>query len=261
MDEHNISIIRRGDLFELSEELRGIKPIQQKFLEPNYLFAMEWRQGFLFGRVIRRRICLYKPWPLIDENGNAVKVSADGHAGPYWFRDPRNTANDILYLKETTNAGWPWFYHGSIGIKPVYINMYPRIPETQDLPGRFPSIDPIRPSQGHDVGYVNSLYSPYEKPTDFIEYVIPPLIHIDAEFYNKDPDRDHRPVCNILFALYWFQVLKPDVHRNTIRRIALREVPAAFFKVGFGDFALNMGGDLMKDWDVQLMSLDEAAAL
>jgi len=190
-----------------------------------------------------------------------VKVPKSDHKGPYWFRDPRNPANDILYLNTTTNAGWPWFYHGSIGIKPVWINMYPRFPERQEVPGRFAGIDPIRPSAGDDVGYINSLYSPYEEPTDFQEFVIPPLLHIDAEYYNKDPDRDHRPVCSLMFALYWFQVLQPDPHRNLIRRIALREVPATFFKVGFGDFATEMGSDLQRDWNVTLMSLDEAATL
>ena len=241
------------------EDIRGIKPIQEKFLETNYLFAMEFRQGFVFGRVIKRRICFYKPWPLIDENGNAVKcTTANPHRGPYWFRDPRNTANDILYLSETTKANWPWFYHGSIGVKPQFINMYPRVPERQEGPGRFAGIDPIRPSAGQDVGYVNSLYSPYEKPTDFVEYIIPPKIHMDVEFYNKDADRGHRPVCNLLFALYWFQVLNPPIHRTLIRRIALREVPAAFFTVGFGDFAYEMASDLQHDWQVELMTLDEA---
>jgi len=246
----------------LLEDALGIKPIQEKFLEPNYLFSMEWRQGWLFGRVVHRRICQYKPWPLIDSDGSAVSISADSAQAELRFRDPQNPNNVILYLDSTTNAGYPWFFHGGIGIKPQQVYMYPRFPETQEIPGKFPEIDPIRPSAGWDVGYINSLKSPYEKPTDYVEYIIPPLLHIGAEYYNKDADNPHRPVMNLLFGLYWFQVFKPDTHRHLIRRIALREVPAAFFKVGFADFPLDMGSTLQKDWDVELIeTLDEAAAL
>jgi len=65
----------------------GIKPIREKILEPNFLFAMEWREGFLFGRVVRRRICQYKPWRLVDSAGNNVDISASSHQSELWFRD------------------------------------------------------------------------------------------------------------------------------------------------------------------------------
>lgn len=241
--------------------LRGIKPIQQKFLERNYLFMMQWRKGFLFGKVIDRQINLYKPWPLIDADGTAVIISTSTYSGPYYFRDPRNTINDILYLDINTNAGWPWFLHGSVGIKPQQIYMYLKFPERKDLEGKYPNIDPVRPTLGDDVGYINSLYSPYEEPTDFHEYVIPPRLHMDVEFYNKDENFKHRPVCNLLFATYWFQVLRSDVHRNLIKKMALREIPTAIFRIGFGDFPLDMGSDLVRDWDATLLTLDEASAL
>lgn len=242
-------------------ELEGIVPIQKKFLQNNYLFALEFAEGFVFGRVIRRRICQYKPWPLIDSNGNAVDISPSTHQDELRFRDPRNTENDILFLPTTTNAGYPWIMHGSIGIKPQYIYMYPRLPETKDIPGKFPNIDPVRPSDGNDVAYVNSLVSPYEEPTDFVEYVIPPLIHMGAEYYNKDPNRSHQPVLNLLFCVYWFQVLNPATHAVLISKIAAREVPAAFFTVGFGDKPLEMGGDLKKDWKITPISLEKALSL
>jgi len=240
---------------------RGVKPIQQRFLEPNYLFAMEWRDGWLFGRVLHRRICNYKPWPLIDSNGDAVSISASSSQEELRFRDPNNTENDILYLDVTTKAGWPWFFHGAIGIKPQYVNAYLRIPETQDIPGKFPSLDPVRPSAGHDVGYINSLVSPYDNPTDFLEIIIPPQIHIGAEYYNKDSANSHRPEMNLLFALYWFQVLTPSENATLIRKIALREVPAAFFKVGVADFPLEMGDTLKTDWKAELMTLEQASRL
>ncbi len=240
----------------------GVKPIVEKFLEPNYLFAMEWRDGFIFGRVIRRRICMYKPWPLIDSGGNAVWVTTGTpYQGPFWFRDPRNNANDILYLDATTNANWPWFFHGAVGFKHQNVLVYPRIPERQDQPGRFPELDPVQPNAGDRLGFITGLESPYEQPSDWLEWIIPPRVHVDVEFYNLDEDRNHRPVCNLLFALYHFQILNPDTHQNLIRSIALRQVPAAFFKTGFGDNSMELGGDIKKSWDATELTIDRAARL
>lgn len=236
----------------------GISPFIEKILESNYLFALQFREGFVFGRTVRRRICQYKPWPLIESDGTAVEIAASSTKAELRFRDPRNPKNEILYLDTSTNSGYPWFLHGSIGIKPQYINMYPRFPEGKDIPGKFPNVDPIKPASGDDLGYVNSLNSPYEEPTDYIEYVIPPGLHLGAEYYNKDTARTHRPVLNLLFALYWVQTFTKEKHANLIRRIAAREVPAAFLTVGFGDFPQELGDKLKEDWKVEPMSLDEA---
>lgn len=239
----------------------GIQPIIEKFLQPNYLFTLEFREGFVFGRVVRRRICQYKPYPLIDENGNAIIIPPNTHQPELSLRDPRNTANEILYLDSTTNSGYAWILHGSIGIKPEYIYMYPRFPSGRDIPGKFPNLDPIRPSDGDDLGYVSSAESPYEEPTDFIEYIIPPLQKIGFEFYNKDLTRPYQPVLNILFAVYWFEVLTPEKHGLLISKIAARSVPAAFFTVGFGDAPMDIGSILQKDWGIRPMTLDEALRL
>lgn len=238
--------------------LRGILPIVQKFLEPNYLMALQFREGFVFGRVVARRICQYKPWELIDSNGDGVDIAVSSAQAELRFRDPRNSANDILYLDSSVNAGFPWFYHGAIGIKPQYVYMYPRFPETKEIPGKFPEVDPIRPGTGDLLGYINEMTSPYEDPTDYVEWVIPPHVHVAAEYYNHDSDRAHRPVCNLLFALYWFQSFGIDKFSWLIKKIATREVPAAFLKVGFGDFPQDLGSSLTRDWNVKPLDLDEA---
>lgn len=242
------------------ENMKGVRPIMECFLEPNYLFALEFREGFVFGRVVRRRICKYAPYPLIDSAGNAVDIAADGYQSELRFRDPRNTENDILYLDTSTNSGFPWILHGGIGIRPSQINMYPRFPEGQSVPGKFPSIDPIRPTDGDNVGYVSSAESPYDEPTNYVEYVIPPGQHLGAEFYNADGERAHQPVLNLTFSVYWFQVLRTDTHQKLIRQIATRAVPAKFLTVGFGDRPIDLGGTLRRDWNVAPVSLEEAAA-
>jgi hypothetical protein len=243
-------------------EEKGIVPIVQKFLQPNYLFALEFKKGFVFGRVVRRRICQYKPYSVIDSNGATVNISANSHQAELRFRDPRNTENDILYLDSATSRdGYPWFMHGSFGIKPQQIYMYLRIPETKEIPGKFPNVDPIKPTSGDSLGYINSLNSPYEEPTDYMEVIIPPKIHISAEYYNKDPALAYNPVLNILFCVYWFQTLNRAKHASLIRAIALRTVPAAFLTVGVGDEPMELGSDLKEDWKAEIYSLDEASEL
>jgi hypothetical protein len=237
---------------------KGVSPILDVLLRPNYLFALEFAEGWLFGRVARRRICQYKPWPLIDSAGNPIDIAPNSHQSELRLRDPRNTANEILYLDATTNSGYAWFFHGSIGIKPEQVLMYLRFPEGKEIPGKFPNIDPIRPSAGDDVGYINEEKSPYDNPTDYVEIVIPPLTHMGAEFYNKDSARAHRPVLNLLFALYWVKFFDPEKEKNIVRRIASRDVPAHFMTVGFGDIPVELGDRLRADWGVKPISLDEA---
>lgn len=244
-------------------ELKGIIPIEKKFLQNNLLFALEFREGFVFGRTIRRRICQYKPWPLIDVAGVITDIPAGvpSPTGETRFRDPRNPANDLLYLDTTTNAGLPWFFHGGIGIKPQQINCYLRYPEGDIIPGKFPNVNPIRPTAGDDVSPLRSQVSPYEVPTDYHEIVIQPTVHLAAEFFNKDLDRDHTPVLNILFCLYWAQLFRPETHPDLISNIAVRRIPATFLTIGFGDHPNNIGVQTQEDWRVTPMSLDEAAAL
>ncbi len=237
----------------------GIIPIRKKIMQANYLFAAEFREGFLFGRVARRRICQYKPYAVINSAGTAVSIAASAAQAELRLRDPRNTKVSLLYLDSTTNNGFPWFYHGAIGIRPQQINMYLRYPESKDIIGKFPGVDPIRPGSGDDFGYVNQLNSPFEEPTDHAELVLIPGQELGAEFYNKDPDsRTHQPVLNLLFALYWVQFFSKEKNAGLIRRIASRDVPATFLTVGFGDVPFELGDTLARDWKATPMSLEAA---
>jgi hypothetical protein len=77
------------------------------------------------------------------------------------------------------------------------------------------------------------------------------------EYYNKDSARSHQPVLNLDFMLYWVQFFGRG-HALT-RRIALREVPAAFLTAGFGDVPVDLGDKLRSSWNVEPLSLEEAA--
>lgn len=231
--------------------------IADRFLYPNYLFALEGDEGFLFGRVVRRRICEYRPYPLIDAAGTAVNIAPATHQAELRFRDPRNTQNDILYLDGTTNAGYPWFMHGAIGIKPHQIKMYLRSPEGKDINGKFPNVDPIQPTVGDDFGYIDEVISPYLEPTDRAEVVIPPLQHIGAEYYNEDTVKTIQPVMNLSFAVYWADFFHVGLDDVIIGRIARREIPATYLRIGYGNDALEFGDSLLRDWKVEPKLLSE----
>lgn len=244
------------------QDKTGLVPIRKTFLRPNYRFALEFREGFVFGRVIKKRVCEYRPWNLIDPDGDAIDISPNSsYAAEIRFRDVRNTANDILYLKTTVGAGFPWFYHGSFGIWPPQVRMWLRLPESVEIPAKFPNVDPIRPQLNDNLGYIDHENSPYGVPTDHVTCVIPPLMHIGAEFYNQDDDDSHRPIVHILFSLYQCQIFKPDRHPDIISDIASGRKGADFLMVGFGDHANNIDEQLIADWRIDPVSLDEAQSL
>ena len=248
----------------LTELLKGIIPIEKKFMQPNHLFALEFREGFVFGRVVRRRICQWKPYPVIDSNGLPIAMLPFSAQAELRFRDPRNFANSILYLKSTTGVGMPWFYHGAIGLKTQYIQAYLRYPEAAEIPGKFANVDPIRPAAGDRISTLNGLNSPYEQPTDFHEIVIQPTKELGVEYFNADEARMHRPVLNLLFALYWTQLFTKISHPRLIGDIALKRYEganASFLKVGFGDQPEEIGPETAKDWKVNPMTLDEASVV
>lgn len=241
----------------------GIVPIASKFLQPNYLFALEFGDGWLFGRVVRRRICRFKPYVVIDESGNTVSIDSGSHEGVYRFNDPNDTDKDIVYLDAATSSGYPWFIHGSLGVKPSGIRVYLRLPEDGAVLGAIPNLTAPQPSKGVNYAYVDSEVSPYESPTDYAEYVVLPKIHLGAEYYNEG-DKTVIPVVNLFFCVYWVTFFDPRKarHRERISRIANREVPAAFMTVGFAtrplDLAEVLTGD---DWNVELISMEEAMNL
>jgi len=245
-------------------EVAGIRPIKECFLRPNYLGALEFSEGWIFFRVLRRTFCQYKPYPVIDENGNTIDIPPLSYETEHEFRDPRSISANIIYLESNLSPeGYPWFYHGAIGIKPNYINMYFRVPKGASVSGQFLNLSPVRPRAGDNFAYLCSENSPYEEPTDYEELVITPRVTIGAEYYNKDDKRSHQPTLNLDFCLYRIQILDKEKYGKIISDIAARRVPVAFLTAGSSRAGspLAMGELMRRDWKVEPMSLDEALEL
>lgn len=244
------------------EEKTGIVPIRKTFLRENYRGAIQFREGFIFMRVVKRRIIHIKPWELIDALGVAIDIPPNSHhAAELLFRDARNPSNDLLFLKTTTGAGFPWILHCGFGIWPPQIRAWIRMPESMEISSRPPSADPIRPAMNDPMGYIDTATSPYSAPTDQVTCVIPPLMHVGCEFYNTDDFDSHRPIVHILACLYQMQIYKVDKHPDLIADIASGRKGASFLNVGFGDHSENFDPILMKDWGIDPISLEEAQNL
>jgi hypothetical protein len=251
----------------------GIKPITEKFLERNHLFALAFNEGWIFGRVLLAEKKFFKPYALINSAGTAQDIAASSGITELRIYDPRNRDTRLLYLDDATTpdtkgvagpgfrTGLPTILHGAIGLKPSHIRMYVRYPWGKSHFGEFEGLNPISAtSSGNYLGYVDGVYSPYEMPTDWLEMWIPPKMDISVEFYNQDV-KIHQPVLNLMFNQYHFMPLSANNpnHSRVIKLIANRQIPAAFGQCGPTRGLKTF--DFSNDWRVTPLSLDEAMTL
>lgn len=235
--------------------------IEDKFLRQNYLFGLQFSDGWMFGRIITRNFCRYKPYKLINTAGTATSIAASTHQSELLIKDPRNTDNDMLYMNSYISPdGYPWFYHFALGIKPVGIRAWIRYPETTDIPGKFPELDPISPTNNEDLGYFTWEDSPYEGPTEYTEMVLMPKTRISLEYYNTTSETQ-KPVLNISTMVYRFEVLDKISNPHLISQIASGQRPAALFRIGYGVRPTAMEQGLQNAWRAELMTLEQAIAL
>lgn len=248
----------------------GIKPITEKFLERNHLFALAFREGWIFGRVLLSEKKYFKPYALINSAGTAQDIGPAAGISELRIYDPRNRDTRLLYLDDHTTAdtksvagpnfkgGLPTVLHGAIGLKPAHIRAYVRYPWGKLHFGEFEGLNPISGTSANQyLGFLDGMYSPYEMPTDWLEMWIPPKTDISLEFYNQD-SKTHQPVLNLMFNQYHFQPLSVnnDIHRRIIKLIAARQIPAAFAQCGPSRGLKTY--DYADWWKVQPISIDEA---
>jgi len=237
------------------------EPIKHKFLRPNYYFGLMFNEGWVFGRVINRRFCRYKPYKLINEAGTAQSIATGTAQSELLLKDPRNTDNDLLYLGDyKSDDGFPWFYHVGIGIKPSGVRCWMRYPETTEVPGKFPQLDPIKPDSNENLGYFTMDDSPFEEPTEFTEFVLMPKTRVGFQYYNNE-SYTVRPVLNIEVMLYKVEILNRTTHANIISQIASGTRPAALFRIGYGNKPIGMEQAFKNDWKAELLTLSEAQQL
>jgi len=242
---------------------KNVKYIDELALKPGHNIMMAFREGFVFGRVVYVDRDFFKPYALIDGNGNAVDIDANSSQTGLLFRDPRSTDNILAYMDTNTApvTRMPWIMHGCIGIRPHIdaLRLYIKYPEGQGIGGQFPDSDPTTASAGNYTGYISGVLSPYENPTEYGEFWIPPNTKIAMDWYNDDT-RNHRPVLNLQFREYHLKLLSPNGpsrERELIGKIANGVVPHRIAQFGSPRVGL-INYKLESDWKVPVISLEEA---
>lgn len=230
-----------------------VTSIEEKFLENNNLLALEFREGWLFSRILRGTRIDY------DRHGEVGRILTTATLDAKRFETPA-PAKDILYIEAVTP---PSIIQAAIGISPSMIRAYIHHPEEGTVIGKPPNLDPASYQSGDTYGYISGRQSPYDDPSDFRELWITPQVHITAEWYNPDT-YDHEPLINIKAKLYSLDIFNPngdDYEKHMIRVMAQRKVPCAFESVGNPQNLLGYKEKYKTDWGVEPISIREAARL
>ena len=246
----------------------GWRPLAEKFLQPKQFWGLEFREGWVFGTVVARRILRYKPYKVISTTSSgvatAVTVSSLSSQLALQLLDSRNTQNDVPYLATnlSTQGGYPWWMHFGFGVKQKYIYCYPRYPASKEYDGLWPNLTVPNPANGDYISFVNAEKSPYMVPSEASEMAIVPGVHMDMSYYNQDPyGRAYQPELNLLACLYFNALFDPANADDAryIRSIANGGV-GYMLRVGFGTVPIDYSA-LEGDWEVEPLPLPEARSL
>ncbi len=118
---------------------------------------------------------------------------------------------DITYIDNEEKK----YYHCMVGVSPSLMRHFIRIPESKGLLQSFENL-PV-PSKSSPYGYQDGVDSPYDEPSPYHEFFVPPKIHVGHEFYNPD-DIAHTPTLNIFLSLYELEILDFDKHKDLIKQ-------------------------------------------
>ncbi len=222
-------------------------PIEEKWLLPNQLFALQFASGWTFHRVLSREFTRFKPYLF-----NLSMLSSDGTQDITELKDPVNTDERIIDVTE--GFADRIIYHVGIGIAPAPIRVYPEYPTGDDL-GRILSTDPTR--LGDDKAYRNGVDSPYQAPTDAMEFWFPFTMTLGLGYHNPD-NRDLQPVLNVAIMKYDMEVLRPAEAAHLIGAIARRQTAATPFTLGRLERPFEYTNSLRKAWSVDPIPLETA---
>lgn len=240
----------------MADDYLGIQPIYRKFLQPNYLFALRFDEGYLFGRVLDRELLTWDPYDqlgMVQPNSNIQNFPTSQYPAGTNAISPQNGSmtdtvlaanqslvnlHDILFVP----VGKSVLLHGAIGIKPNYVFCYARYPLASSYFGRWPAVQPPQPANNDQFARFSGYDSPYEEPTDVVELMIPPGIDTSYQFTIQGKYPPVQPLLKLRFAYYNVQVFNPSgqpYEQNLIGAIARRSAPAAYFTCGPAQYPIG----------------------
>lgn len=187
-------------------------PIQQKFLERNQLFGLEYREGMVFLSIRGYEDTQFREFNELEDIESNTSLD-----NGFQRLDDAN-GDDVLYVDKSEDPNI--VLHAGIGQRPSFIRRFTRYPENEGKLRDIPNLE--IPSSSDTYAFVDGRMSPYSNPTDAEELVIPPGQHLSFDFFNPDADNDHEPVLNVVMRKYLVEPLSPsgtNDEKEAIRRI------------------------------------------
>lgn len=228
-------------------------PIEEKFLDRNQTFGLEYREGLVFASIRGIEDTVFKPFEQLED----VEASTSLDGGFQRLSDANG--DDVLFVDPDQSNDRYTVLHASVGIHPAQIRMFTRYPEGEAKLHAVPNLE--IPTVSDNYAYVDGRMSPYRQPSEASELVIPPGQHISFNFYNPGNDA-HFPTLNIVMRKYSIEPLDPNGNDNVKREIS------SAARVGsnrpiypVGGFDTQVKFNLQSEWGIDPISIDEAREL
>lgn len=210
--------------------------IEEKFLDSGDLFVLKYNDGYIFFEVEMWEDLGYKPYD------NVGSVGTQTNAGFNRLDDPNG--DDIVYIDETDTK----VLHGSIGVSPSSVRMYTNYPEGENRLRTFPNLSVPSSRNGNNYGFIDGNDSPFDEPSDSGEFMIPPGVHLDFDFYNPNQNEAVEPKLNIKVREYDVRTIDPMKNQNVVRRAMSPGSPIPIHPVGSNSNQTKTTGDI---WDTE----------
>lgn len=190
------------------------KPIEELWLRSQERFALGFKGntpadvGWIWFRVMDREFKNATPH---TKSFNNITV----RGGTTNFALLKDGDDEILDVGE--NFADRIMYHTALGIKPttddlrVYVQ-FPTGTDIHEMLGDFPSKD-----VGDDFGYVTASDSPFDSPTEALEFFVPWNYTLSLAFANVERVAESSifPSINVPIMAYLFEILIPGASKNT----------------------------------------------
>jgi len=234
---------------------RGFRPIGEKFLQENHRLALQFEEGWVFLRILAvDNKVNYKPFYYTLSRMSASSGTIEPAV---LFK----TANNEKITDITQDYAREYIYHVGIGVAPATedLRIYVEYPHNTQHGNLFVM---ATKSVGDDYGYITSLDSPYDLPTDALEFIVPFGYDIAMAFANKDETRQIKPTLNFVMRKYQIKVLDPNdtLDAIIIGKIARGTATARLYTIGSPERKASYT-KVERYWMVKPISMDEAKTL
>lgn len=223
-----------------------VESIESSFMDRGDLFGLEFHEGYVFMAVESWSLNQFRPYTDVGEIAPGDSSSTE--------RLEDKSGDDIIY----TESGQKKVLHVGIGQRPASLRRYTYYPENSKLLHQIPNLTSSSARNGDNYGFVDGTDTPYDKPSDAEELVVPPGIHLNFTFFNPNENDSVIPSLNIRMREYNVSFLDPDKNLDQIKRIIAPGSPMPIYDVGTLDSKERLDET---DWDIEPLSASDVTEL